>query len=325
MNIIPIIIQDLSTYSKTDLNTFITFYNLSHTTPEYKNLIEIALNIYISYYPLNSDMTIKFKKNSIDFDETKCFTNNYKIGSQLGLGSFGSVYSILPSNEGPPLVAKFQHLFNDATFNIFNKEINMLTTLGNLSISPKLIDSFICHDATILSGRVSYKYGDIGVIIMERWDGELNLKTLSETDIHEILDLLKKFHSYGFVHNDLKPDNIFYKLVNNTKIWALSDFGSSFNIQNITPELRRKVLSNWKWMESHYYNNLPTQKQEAFDLITEDVVYQHPNTIDAIFMYIIIRLFNTREVTEQYIRDMFIIGIDTDEDMDKTISFIDNE
>jgi hypothetical protein len=45
-----------------------------------------------------------------------------------------------------------------------------------------------------------------------------------------------------------------------------------------------------------------------------------------VFSFILLLTFSFKlSETEQYIRDMFNIGIDTDEDMDKTISFIDNE
>ena len=182
--------------------------------------------------------------------------------------------------------------------------------MGQQNIGPIIYESFVC--------------GDIGVIFMEKMGGTMDVNKLTEEDVARVVELVLQMHELGFTHNDLKSANVLYKIrEDGTKEWRLSDFGMTFMNSSIDYALKQKVVGNWDWMEKHYYNDTLTIgfKDDAFEFISKEVIQQHPDAIDALFLYILLRLYNSKEVVEEYLSGMTQKDMDDEDMMDTTVSF----
>lgn len=307
MNALLDMIDDLQTYSKEDIILLTAYYNLSSEYSYCRRLVEIAMNNLHSGE--TGDMTLKFKDRDIEFDEDACFDSSvYEIAQQIGRGTFGVVHVIrLP--DGKEIVAKFQDISTPVALAEFQKERDIGTFMGQQGIGPIIYETFVCNN--------------IGVIFMEKMDGTMDTSTVTELDVASIVELVLRMHELGFTHNDLKSLNVLYKVMDDgTKDWRLSDFGLSFMNSMMTPKLKQRVIRNWEWMKQNYYNESRVQiyKDEAFDFISKELIKEHPDAIDAVFLYILLRLYNSKEQVQNYMSDF--TEPDVDENMlDSTVSF----
>jgi len=76
-------------------------------------------------------------------------------------------------------------------------------------------------------------------------------------------------HSNGIVHRDLKPDNILYKLEGDTKIWKISDFGTSVKNKESYKTSVRHVMTEVYASKEHLSGDEP---EPAFDIWSAGII-----------------------------------------------------
>jgi tetratricopeptide (TPR) repeat protein len=133
---------------------------------------------------------------------TKIFKNRYKVASLLGEGGMGTVYLVHDLVESDrPLALKLLKGSRDHLMH-FKHEFKMLSNLEH----PNLLQVF---DFGLLKDEDAFFY------TCELIKGEdffqatssLNFTVLTELT-EQILKALSYVHSHGFIHHDIKPDNI---------------------------------------------------------------------------------------------------------------------
>lgn len=162
-----------------------------------------------------------------------------RLGEKLGSGAYGSAYSLCSKNEEEPCekIVKAQRIgiksgIKRTTFQLhmsnFKREVKMNSIASNLGVSPRLYDSFTCHN----SNDEYY-----GVIIMDRWDMTLGTyfrkfnMSLSNDMLKRLEQKIDALHKSGIYHGDLHAENVVVKLSKTqpgvvTDV-ALIDFGWS--------------------------------------------------------------------------------------------------
>ena len=156
------------------------------------------------------------------FEEKFGFTLGERIGTK---SSYGEAYVM-------PQKSRIVKIFLAKTDDFANREIAITTIMGLEGVGPKLFNAGKLDDKHyyMVMERIS---GDL--LTMPRW-----LRKKYEPEINaQILKLMDKMHSIGFIHGDLKWDNIGYRNVKQSapKIYIL-DFGLSIKFpRNIRTNL----------------------------------------------------------------------------------------
>lgn len=170
--------------------------------------------------------------------------NNFYEVTLIGDGGFGHVYSATHRHEGKSYALKIVP-FNMENFDKSKREVQVLSSLHHENIiryvtswvikQPKAISS---EEESSDSSRMTFKskIGDGCLIIQTELCKTDTLKTLIDNNfvfmfvnkdkrikmILEVIAGLQYVHDKGFMHRDLKPQNIFIDQNNHAKI---GDFG----------------------------------------------------------------------------------------------------
>ena len=164
----------------------------------------------------------------------------YEIKSVLGRGGFGVTYLAEDTNLNR-LVAIKEYL----PFDFASRDINSKVSPNSFQQSDIYSWGLNCFmsEAQTLAGfrhhnivRVLsvFKHNNTGYMVMEYEQGRVlseiyeEGRTLSQADMEQfffpIMDGLKAVHAEGFIHRDIKPDNIY---IRNNGSPVLLDFGSA--------------------------------------------------------------------------------------------------
>lgn len=151
--------------------------------------------------------------------------NKYELIEQIGSGSFSNVYKAKHHLKDNFVAIKFDHDENSKI--LIQNEINVyLSLLKNDSSSFVNIKSFGIID------KRNYIIMDYISCNLENYVTEgkesNNILFTPENIYEKLTTVVKKLHNCGYVHRDLKPDNI---LVKNNEIYLI-DLGFSTKISN---------------------------------------------------------------------------------------------
>lgn len=156
--------------------------------------------------------------------------DRYKIDKQLAIGGFGAVYLATDTRENNRPVAIKDMICEDPgefdiRLNFFRREADILRSLGEVSIVPKVYDLI--------------EQGERAYLVLEFIKGK-DLMKIMEANRHKpfgpedvvlwgrsICDVLSHMHSQvpPLVHRDLKPENIM--LLEDQKTIKMIDFGTA--------------------------------------------------------------------------------------------------
>jgi serine/threonine protein kinase len=156
--------------------------------------------------------------------EFKCINNTYTEEKPLGEGLSGSVSTA--KNGTQKVVIKQAHLGKEKHS---KNEIEILTELKHDHI-VKLLDydtSFTLIALECLQGAL------LGIMEYHAKEGETLLPVECFSMFVQIISAVKYMHEQGFIHRDIKPDNILYRVNpgvqndSNKYLYKLCDFGLS--------------------------------------------------------------------------------------------------
>nr|QBK91385.1 MAG: protein kinase [Pithovirus LCPAC302] len=162
----------------------------------------------------------------------------YKVIGEIAenVGTFGIIFEVYNTERKEKSILKVLKSFGEITNNEIY--IGCVLTYNKLPGFVKYKDYFICDqtpDDFLVSLERSYSPEDMFVYIeMEKGDGSLyNLlyeikAKLTPEDIKSVLfEMLYSIHlaryKLGFVHNDIKEDNILYKAEPNPRVYELEN------------------------------------------------------------------------------------------------------
>lgn len=205
---------------------------------------------------LKNSQPISKKQNLVAFKTTKYNYINYndiKIGGIIGGGAYGCVSSCEYNNE------KFaiKQFFNDNPSNTI-REIVISRSFNH----PNIL-SF--SDATIYYGNINILM-NLGKLSLHKWIYSAEYSTHNALKfIDSLIIAITEFHSKGFIHRDIKSENI---IVFEDDI-KIADFGCSshVDIYNERKTIGYEICTLWYrapeiLLNANYYN----QKADVWSL-----------------------------------------------------------
>ena len=165
---------------------------------------------------------------------------HYRVISHLGKGTFSQVFTAAHRHTGEEVAVKWAPNATDAY--LLEREINVLRDLNRCKHVPKLLSESRKERYVIME--------KVGKTLLE-WKerlGSLSLQTVLLLGIR-CLSAFEEIHACGYIHRDVKPDNIATTLDESSTRIFLIDFGLS--IKYISRGLH--VL----YAESHDFNGSP--------------------------------------------------------------------
>lgn len=241
-------IKDIETKKNPDKKIYNTTFNLEKITDKYSN-----------------DLISTIRNNPID--NSFLYFPDFLIGE----GTFGAVVFGINTKNNTPVAVKVQK--SSSNHDYLENEYNILKSL---------------NDNTIMSKVYYHEKNDEGTLLIESLIGpsldklfkfcsyNLDLKTICFIGC-DILTCLEKLHESSFVHLDIKPDNIGFKLkdINNKKneiLCILIDFGKSCNYLNAKKSTKKKnnkyIGGNIQFASINILQNgIPNPKDDLESLI----------------------------------------------------------
>ncbi len=134
-------------------------------------------------------------------------------------GGYGSVYPALHTiHTEKKYVAKVIKISNQQDFLL---ECSLSVRAGKMGYGPKVF---------------AYYYTPVeetGIIIMERWDGDMDKKFLSAEELGGLLNVVHKMHDDGVFHHDLYMRNILHRTNphNSTREFCVTDYGLAYPLE----------------------------------------------------------------------------------------------
>lgn len=154
-------------------------------------------------------------------DGAPIILGRYRVLSVLGEGRFGKVYKVEDLKSGLILALKEA---KDAAFarNLLNEAQNVL-----LLDHPHLVKLYHYHISRDRK-RVYLLYefcdgGDLKSYVQSK-GGKLSLEDALKV-LKQVVSGLAYLHSLGYIHMDIKPENVLRKFQGTAEIWKLGDFG----------------------------------------------------------------------------------------------------
>jgi len=131
----------------------------------------------------------------------------------------------------------------------FKYELDQHKTLESISLSPIVYDYGVSHTVD------GFKYG---FIVMEKWTTNIKdlliSRKINNNEEKIIMDTINKLHESGYVHGDMKPNNIGVILNNKLEIekCCFFDCYTIKEINNLSDEEKLKLINKDIFVYNHY-------------------------------------------------------------------------
>lgn len=159
----------------------------------------------------------------MDFKKGDIILDYYEVLDVIGEGNFGKVYKVRAlRGKYKRKIFALKVASNPYALGYMRKEAQALILFRHPNIVS--LQSYLYRkDKNEL--YLIYEYMDFGTLkdYVEQ-KGKLSEEEALRVLSH-VVNALEYLHSRGYIHSDLKPENIFGKKILNTIVWKLGDFG----------------------------------------------------------------------------------------------------
>jgi serine/threonine protein kinase len=200
---------------------------------------------------------------------TKIIGNKYKLLSQLGSGTFGTIYQGINIRTNEKVAIKVELISNE--FKLLRYESNVYKLLSTINGIPKIKwygkDDINYYMVIDLLGDSLQTLIDI--------KKSLPLKTILQIGVN-ILIVLTNIHEKGFIHRDLKPENFLLSIDQPKKIYLI-DFGISkpyiVNNKHIEFKCKNKFIGTMNFASINSHNFYEQSRRDDLESLAYILIY----------------------------------------------------
>jgi casein kinase I family protein HRR25 len=198
--------------------------------------------------------------------------DNYKLIKKIGSGSFGEVY-LTEDKSGNQYAAKIESNADKqrlkAEYNIYKKVLNNKTIVG----IPRVHHYIETTNYNIL---IMELLGKSLENIFDDNNREINNSTLFKLGI-DMLNVIERFHSKGFIHRDIKPNNFLFNKNKPYDTLYLMDFGLSKNYINkglhIDIKFDRSLIGTARYASLNIHWGIEPSRRDDIESIGYVLIY----------------------------------------------------
>ena len=151
---------------------------------------------------------------------------DFEVGIEIGKGGFGVVHMCTRLSDNAEFVCKSPIDHDELKIRKLKSENKILKDLESKNV-PDVVKSIGLGNYQDPQGR------DLPVLVMVKAPGDILNKAIKEATPHEkvaeimlrIAESMDAVHKAGYIHRDLKPDNIMYEQQGNDFQLTIIDFG----------------------------------------------------------------------------------------------------
>lgn len=173
----------------------------------------------------------------------------YRLGSLLGYGSFSKVFEATDVGTGKSVAVKWTETSSGAS--LLEKEAGILRDLKRCKAVPRLLAASSKQRYLVMK-RVGKTLLELRTTL-----GGFSLQTLCLIGTR-FISALEEIHSCGYVHRDIKPDNLTVSHNRNSSRLYLIDFGLS--TKYVSKGLHVKYSESEGFQGSPFFCSLNTLK-----------------------------------------------------------------
>jgi serine/threonine protein kinase len=198
--------------------------------------------------------------------------DNYKLIKKIGSGSFGEVY-LTEDKNGNHYAAKIESNSEKqrlkAEFNIYKKVLNNKSIVG----IPKVYNYIETTNYNIL---IMELLGKSLENIYDDNNREFNNSTIFKLAL-DMLQVIERFHSKGFIHRDIKPNNFLFNKNKPFNTLYLMDFGLSKNYINngshIDIKFERSLIGTARYASLNIHWGIEPSRRDDIESIGYVLIY----------------------------------------------------
>lgn len=161
----------------------------------------------------------------------------YSFTELLGSGSFGDVFKAKDLNSDEFVAIKVGATQTGIT--VMEREAAIMARLKGVKGTPSLLNHFIYEEKGYLVMEL------LGKPILEDCQSKQFPVSRAARIVLKVLKVVKRIHTLGFLHRDIKPQNILYGLGRHRHDLYLVDFGLAKAFPDVTEKKNGRRLSRF--------------------------------------------------------------------------------